>query len=169
MYWPLALCHASERNWVQFGEALGQSQPLLLPFGSVVQARRKRFKTGFNAQWQSRTVSAVYVGPAPSTPGGHLVLVEEDGVRRVLLTNTIYPVRGAEVAAERRPRFRISGKRSRFAVRVVAAAEIFSDCNALVASRCVNPPGGKSSLSIFASDVCEDLDSGWVIRLGIDV
>ena len=53
MYWPLALCHASERNWVQFGESLGQPRPLLLPFGSEVQAR-KRFKTGFDAQWQSR-------------------------------------------------------------------------------------------------------------------
>ena len=150
MYWPLALCHASERNWVQFGESLGQPRPLLLPFGSEVQAR-KRFKTGFDAQWQSRSISAMYLGPAPSTPGGHLVLVEDDGAKKVLLTNTIYPVRGVEYGEERKPKFRISGKRSRFVVKVVAAADVYPSDHSCGVSSCECAPGGESSSSVFSS------------------
>ena len=149
-FWPLALGHATERNWWQFGEALGQPQPVLLPFGSPVQAR-KRFQTGFQAQWQSRSVSAVYLGPAPSTPGGHLVLVTDKGEQKVLLTNTIYPVRGAEAGAVVKPKYRISGKRSRFAVKVVAAAEMTSNNAQCRDSSCGFAAGGESSLSFAAS------------------
>ena len=68
-YWPLALCHASERNWAMFAEALGVPQVSLLPFGVRVEARKRFFKTGFEAQWQSRTVSGIYLGVAASYSG----------------------------------------------------------------------------------------------------
>ena len=128
----------------------GSHGPLLLPFGSEVQAR-KRFKTGFDAQWQSRSISAMYLGPAPSTPGGHLVLVEDDGAKKVLLTNTIYPVRGVEYGEERKPKFRISGKRSRFVVKVVAAADVYPNDHSCGVSSCECAPGGESSSSVFSS------------------
>ena len=73
IYWPLALQHASTRNWINFNEAVGIPQPVLLPFGVKVHAR-KRTQSGYAAQWEPRTVEGLYVGHAPSTPGGHLVL-----------------------------------------------------------------------------------------------
>ena len=36
IYWPLALQHASTRNWINFNEAVGIPQPVLLPFGVKV-------------------------------------------------------------------------------------------------------------------------------------
>ena len=77
-FWPLALIHASTRNWINFSESLGVPQPQLLPFGVSIHARR-RTRSGYAAQWESRTVEGKYLGHAPSTPGGHLVLVP-DGV-----------------------------------------------------------------------------------------
>ena len=70
--WPLALLHGSARNWLNFNEAVGIPQVPLLPFGLRVHAR-KRTRTGYDAQWESRTVQGVYLGPAPHTTGGHLV------------------------------------------------------------------------------------------------
>ena len=139
-YWPLAFCHASERSWAMFAEALGVPQVSLLPFGVRVEAR-KRFKTGFEAQWQSRTLSGIYLGVAPHTPGGHLVLVEDVGSRKVLLTNTVYPLRGEDTGAARRPKFRLPGKRSHFAVKVAAAAWTYHDSEENQLARC-SPGGG---------------------------
>ncbi|CAE7537698.1 RE1 [Symbiodinium sp. CCMP2592] len=121
-FWPLALLHASARNWVRFFEGLGVPQPLLPPFGVPVEARQ-RTQTGYEAQWRPRTVRGVYIGQAPHTPGGHLVLIGEGEDRKVLLTSTIFPVRG-ELTAVPKPRHRLTGKRSSFAVRVVAAADV---------------------------------------------
>ena len=67
-FWPLALAHASERNWTNFCESLGVPQPPLLPFGLRVHARR-RTRTGFQARWEARTVEGCYLGHAPNTPG----------------------------------------------------------------------------------------------------
>ena len=90
--WPLALNHASRRNWVMLCEAVGIPQPSLLPFGVKLQARQ-RLRTGFDAQWSTRTIEALYLGHAPDTPGGHLVLVSDPSKEpRVLLTNTVYPL-----------------------------------------------------------------------------
>ena len=121
-FWPVALLHASSRNWALFSEALGVPQPPLLPFGQPVQAR-KRTKTGYDAQFQLRTMPGKYLGLATNTPGGHLVLIEVEGSSKILLTNTVYPVRGSGPSAPRKPRYRLIGKRSPdFEVRVAAAA-----------------------------------------------
>ena len=68
-------------------------------------------------------MSGLYIGIAPNTPGGHLVLIEEGDSRKILLTNTVYPVRGEDKGVLRRPKFRLVGKRSHFAIKVVAAAK----------------------------------------------
>ena len=119
-FWPLALHHASLRNWVDFCEVAGVVHPPLLPFGLKVHARR-RVRTGFEAQWEARTMPGVYLGQAPNTPGGHLVLVGEGDEQKVLLTNTVYPL-GEGPKGVRKPKYRLVGKRSpHFAVRVLAA------------------------------------------------
>ena len=100
-FWPLALMHASTRFWIRFNETLGIGQPNLLPFGMRIMAR-KRMRSGYETQWESRTQEGVYVGHAPSTPGGHLVLLPSEGGHKVLLTNTVYPLR-AETALAPNP------------------------------------------------------------------
>ncbi|CAE7787133.1 RE1 [Symbiodinium sp. CCMP2592] len=141
-FWPLALLHASTRNWHVFAEALGVLQPVMLPFGAPVEAR-KRTQTGYAAQWQARTVRGTYVGHAPNTPGGHLVLVDDEGVKKVLLTSTVFPL-AKGCAGPPKPRFRLKGKRSSFATRVVAASPLgplsLLRCDARFA------PGGESFL-----------------------
>eukprot|EP00439_Symbiodinium_sp_Y106_P004816 s957_g1.t1 len=57
-FWPLAALHASERNWHQMSEFLGQQPVPLLPFAMPVHGR-KRFATGFDAQWATRTAVRV--------------------------------------------------------------------------------------------------------------
>lgn len=104
-FWPLALLHVSARNWFLFSESLGVPRAPLLAFGLPVEAR-KRTKTGFESQWQPKTARGLYIGQAPQTPGGHLVLVREGDLVRVLLTSTVFPVRVGK------PKFRISSKRS---------------------------------------------------------
>ncbi|CAE7227612.1 unnamed protein product [Symbiodinium necroappetens] len=142
-YWPLALVHASTRNWIGFCESVGVPQPPLLPFGMKVQAR-KRVRTGYQFQWEPRTVEGVYLGHAPNTPGGHLVLVPQDGDFKVLLTNTVYPQRESS-AVVRKPKYRLVGKRSpTFAVRVVAATSL-SDLGQEAGTRFA--PGGESLMN----------------------
>ena len=122
--WPLALLHGSARNWLIFNEAVGIPQIPLLPFGLKVHARR-RTRTGYSAQWEARTEAGIYVGPAPHTPGGHLVWIpEKDGEPgRILLTNTVYPLRGQSATCVK-PKYRLRDKRSPpFALRAVAAVE----------------------------------------------
>ena len=108
-FWPLALLHASNRHWMGLARDLGITQPVLLPFGLGLHAR-KRQTTGYGSHWVTRTLSGKYLGQAPSTPGGHLVLVgQAEGEPKLLLTNTVYPIRGATAA---KPKFRIKGKMS---------------------------------------------------------
>ena len=107
-YWPFAILHASNRHWVTMCESLGIPQPVLLPFGMKLQARQ-RVKTGFPAHWRARTVSGLYLGHAPDTPGGHLVLILGDADAKVLLTNTVYPVL-ERTLAHKKPKYRIRGK-----------------------------------------------------------
>ena len=83
----------TRRNWLLLCESLNISHPTLLPFGITLHARQ-RFKTGRDAQRRRRTIEGRYLGQAPDTPGGHLVLVSDDsGQQKVLLTNTVYPLR----------------------------------------------------------------------------
>ena len=108
-YWPLAILHVSNRFWLQVAESLGIPQPVLLPFGVRLHAR-KRFATGFTSHWRQRTVEGRYLGQAPNTPGGHLVLVADGGTEKVLLTNTVYPLTGAHAAGK--PKLRLRAKTS---------------------------------------------------------
>ena len=143
--WPLALLHASSRNWVTFLEQLGIPQPVLLPFGVEIHAR-KRFKTGYKEQWRSRTVAGVYLGIAPNTPGGHLVLVPDGEDKKVLLTGTVYPLRGERLGEPKKPKYRLVGKRSPdFAVRVVAAVDCRNATVLAAVSEARFSPGGESS------------------------
>ena len=163
--WPLALLHGSARNWLNFNEAAGIPQLPLLPFGLKVHARR-RTRTGYEAQWESRTVEGVYVGPAPHTPGGHLVLVpgaEGDG-SKVLLTNTVYPLSGTS-ATMGKPKYRLCGKRSPpFALRVVAAADAPGSGTVFSAMWLADSHGGESFLDGFdlSKNVYGDENVGFV-------
>ena len=164
IYWPLALLHASARNWLNFCEEVGVPQVPVLPFGLRVHARRCT-RTGYEAQWESRTVEGKYLGPAPSTPGGHLVLVkvEDSGEAKVLLTNTVYPLSKVE-GRDGKPRYRLRSKRSApYAVKVVAATDVSSRRGE--ASRFA--PGGESFEPFFNGEPFffespePDSDSPW--------
>ena len=125
VYWPLAVLHASNRFWVTMAESLGIPQPVLLPFGLRLHAR-KRFATGYNSHWRQRTVAGQYLGQAPNTPNtiwGHLVLVlEGDGTRKVLLTNTLYPLMSSAI----KPKLRLRTKTApRLVLKLVSAKECF--------------------------------------------
>ena len=162
IYWPLALQHASTRNWINFNEMIGIPQPVLLPFGVKVHARR-RTRTGFAAQWEPRTVAGIYVGHAPNTPGGHLVLVQEEDKLKVLLTNTIYPLKGSGDKVVK-PRYRLRHKRSPpFVVRVVAAREL--DHESTCFARCT--PGGESFSGSGGSD--ENFEADFELQSGVRV
>ena len=171
-YWPLALHHASTRNWFDFCEVAGVVHPPLLPFGLRVHAR-KRVKTGFAAQWEARTMPGLYLGQAPSTPGGHLVLVEQDGGSKVLLTNTVYPL-GTGPVAVKKPKYRLVGKRSpHFSVRVVAAQELPGQ---LTTAGARSRPGGECfrSSSSFSTEgefvvVSKDSTEGDFVVIGDDL
>ena len=123
-FWPFAVLHASNRNWVSLAEQLGAPSLALLPFGMRLQAR-KRMKRAEMTSWASRTVEARYLGHAPSTPGGHLVWVCDDKLGpKVLLTNTVYPV-GSSSADAVRPKRRLTSKTApEFVVKAVAATPL---------------------------------------------
>ena len=140
--WPLALLHISTRNWLRFFESLGMPQAPLLAFRTRVEAR-KRTRTGYQHQWVSRTIGGLYIGQAPHTTGGHLVLIIDAGKQKVLLTGTVFPVRGDSFAGPLKPRFRLKEKRSSFATRVVAAAVVAHIDDDGLLSRLT--PGGESS------------------------
>ena len=138
-FWPLAVLHSSNRNWCNLCESLGVPQPVLLPFGVPLHARR-RATTGYRSHWVSRTVLGTYLGQAPCTPGGHLVWVPDDkGGHKIMLTNTVYPLRPAP--SERRPRFRIFGKRGPpLVLKPVSLARVSLLPQVQV---CGNTPGGE--------------------------
>ncbi|CAE7521159.1 RE2 [Symbiodinium sp. CCMP2592] len=141
-FWPLALLHTSNRNFHELCAALGQPRPAMLNFGAPVEAR-KRLKSGHKKHWEPRTVPGRYLGQAPDCTGGHLVLVGKNlSDQKVLLTNTIYPLRPEP--APPKPKYRLSGKRSPgFATRAVAAVASLWPSRRPRASRL--SPGGESS------------------------
>ena len=123
---------------------MGIPQIPLLPFGLKVHARR-RTRTGYSAQWEARTEAGIYVGPAPHTPGGHLVWIpEKDGEPgRILLTNTVYPLRGQSATCVK-PKYRLRDKRSPpFALRAVAAVEATGHVWSLPSRWAGGAPGGE--------------------------
>ena len=149
-FWPVAIRHASQRHWRFTLEALGIPQPKLFPFGLVVHARLRK-PVGADAAWQPRTSQGIYLGEAPQTPGGHLVLLSSASStdpRRILLTNTVYPVFQESIP---RPKFRMTKKaplnpdKLRTALAVVAAVltpDIADD---------ESSGGGRCSLACFFS------------------
>ena len=121
--WPLAVLHASNRNWLLMCEALGAPTLSLLPFGQVLHAR-KRLKHADKSSWGPRTVRGKYLGQAPSTPGGHLVWIEDVDGPKVLLTNTVYPIRPSDPPA-RKPAYRLFHKTPLdFALKTVMAWQV---------------------------------------------
>ena len=122
--WPFAVCHASNRNWVQVSELLGLPVVHLLPFGLSVQARR-RLKHTDRSSWSVKTLPGQYLGQAPHTPGGHLVWVKDaDEGSRVLLTNTVYPV-ALDHTEKGRPKYRLRDKTGpEFVLRAVSAVPV---------------------------------------------
>ena len=120
--WPLAIMHASRRNFVQLCEQLHLPQPALIQFGTRLHAR-KRLKTGHKKHWEPRTFEATYVGVAPDCAGGHLVMTtEKKGGRKVHLTNTVYPLVASPPPPKPRFRFKDKGPPT-FAVRTVTAIQ----------------------------------------------
>ena len=138
-FWPLAILHSSSRNWSNLCESLGIPQPVLLPFGVPLHAR-KRTTTGYRSHWVSRTVLATYLGLAPNTPGGHLVWVpDEKGGYKVMLTNTVYPL--GPVSSDPKPKFRIFGKtRPALALKLVRMSPVPLSP---VVQVCQDAPGGE--------------------------
>ena len=122
-FWPLALLHASRRHWVALCQDLGIVQPVLLPFGLELLARQ-RARSGYESHWRSRAVKGVYLGHAPDTPGGHLV-TEEAGDRKVLLTNSVYPLSPRQVDPAK-PRFRLRDKTTPHLVKTLVFADSLS-------------------------------------------
>ena len=123
--WPLAVLHAGRRSWINVSQAFGLYQPSLLPFGQPVQAKR-RYKIGAGTAWQDRTIKGIYVGQAPDTAGGHLVLLREEDKYKVLLTNTIFPVTRPNPAdTPPKPKYRLKGKSSpHFEVRTIGVSAL---------------------------------------------
>ena len=147
-FWPLAVLHASNRNWIEACTAMGVTQPNLLPFGLRLHARQ-RTRTGYQAHWRSRTVEGRYLGHAPNTPGGHLVLVGEGAEQKILLTNTVYPV-GPEARVTVKPRYRLRVKTSpHFLLRSVPAVPVLRRIMASQGSRL--SPGGEWVQVAFVS------------------
>ena len=165
--WPLALLHATARNWAVFMESLGIPQPHLLPFGTKVHARC-RSRSGYDSQWGARTAEGIFVGPAPNVSGGYLVLLpqgEEGDGAKVLLTSTIFPLRGEPSGVPRKPKFRLTGKRSPdFVVRAVAATLFEKEPGAETA----HTPGGESfGVNFEFSDVPdEEASDEGLVELG---
>ena len=159
-FWPLALLHASRRHWVALCQDLGIVQPVLLPFGLELLARQ-RARSGYESHWRSRTVKGVYLGHAPDTPGGHLVLVtEEAGDRKVLLTNSVYPLSPRQVDPAK-PRFRLRDKTTPHLVKTLVFADSLSLAPPVSARDVARlAPGGEWDQNDWEFDGSEcDLDS----------
>ncbi|CAE7442809.1 GIP, partial [Symbiodinium necroappetens] len=73
-WWPFAAETAvAQHQAVAFGRKL----PTVARFGSKVFTKRKGYGQGGRFDLQPRWMSATYLGPARSVPGGHLVLTDE--------------------------------------------------------------------------------------------
>ena len=78
-----------------------------------------------DADWAARTHKGQYLGQAPDTPGGHLVLIPaESGGFKVLLTNTVFPMSAHDNKLPK-PRYRLRSKsKPEFALRSISVATI---------------------------------------------
>ena len=145
VFWPLAVLHASSRNWVELCSALGAVQPTLLPFGVRLHARQ-RTATGFQSHWRSRTVAGKYLGLAPHTPGGHLVLIPDAHGDKILLTNTVYPLKSS-IAKVPKPKYRLRSKTADFVIRAVRAVPL---ARSVLVPGCARfAPGGEWGSKVF--------------------
>ena len=144
-FWPfVAVLHASNCNWTNLCEELGAPMANLLPFGLVLQARR-RLKVSDKSSWEGRTLPGRYLGHAPNTPGGHLVWATDPKLGpKVLLTSTVFPLH-AEAERPLEPKRRLVHKTSpRFALSSISAAPIESHAAHLFSSAVTKlSPGGE--------------------------
>ena len=168
-FWPLAVLHASRRNWVHLCSDLGIPQPTLLPFGVRLQARQ-RHRSGFASHWRSRTVPGLYLGQAPDTPGGHLVLVDCDGEeKKVLLTNTVYPL-GPKTPELKKPKYRLRGKSAPDfvlrTVRVSATCIVVPDVQGSLARLSPGGEWGKGELESDSESVQNEFESDFALAHG---
>ena len=96
---------------------------VLLCYHSVHRFRRESvWHRGIRNTGSPEQFPDGYLGQAPDCTGGHLVLLGGRSADfKVLLTNTVYPVRPGP--APPKPKFRLKGKSSPgFEIRTVAAA-----------------------------------------------
>ena len=168
-FWPLAVLHASRRNWVHLCSDLGIPQPTLLPFGVRLQARQHH-RSGFASHWRSRTVPGLYLGQAPDTPGGHLVLVDCDGEeKKVLLTNTVYPL-GPKTPELKKPKYHLRGKSAPDfvlrTVRVSATCIVVPDVQGSLARLSPGGEWGKGELESDSESVQNEFESDFALAHG---
>ena len=73
-FWPMAADTAVAQ---QQSMALGRKFPSAARFGSRIYTKRKAYGTGGSFELKSKWVGGVYLGPARTVPGGHLVYTDE--------------------------------------------------------------------------------------------
>ncbi|CAE7463061.1 GIP, partial [Symbiodinium necroappetens] len=73
-FWPMAADTAVAQ---QQSMALGRKFPSAARFGSRIYTKRKGYGTGGSFELKSKWIGGVYLGPARTVPGGHLVYTDE--------------------------------------------------------------------------------------------
>ncbi|CAE7278448.1 GIP, partial [Symbiodinium microadriaticum] len=76
-FWPMAADTAVAQ---QQSMALGRKFPSAARFGSRVFTKRKGYGTGGSFDLKSKWIGGVYLGPARTVPGGHLVYTDENNL-----------------------------------------------------------------------------------------
>ncbi|CAE7279098.1 GIP [Symbiodinium microadriaticum] len=76
-FWPMAADTAVAQ---QQSMALGRKFPSAARFGSRIYTKRKGYGTGGSFELKSKWIGGVYLGPARTVPGGHLVYTDEENL-----------------------------------------------------------------------------------------
>ena len=76
-FWPMAADTAVAQ---QQSMALGRKFPSAARFGSRIFTKRKGYGTGGSFDLRSKWIGGVYLGPARTVPGGHLVYTDESNL-----------------------------------------------------------------------------------------
>ncbi|CAE7297817.1 unnamed protein product, partial [Symbiodinium sp. KB8] len=76
-FWPMAADTAVAQ---QQSMALGRKFPSAARFGSRIFTKRKGYGTGGSFDLKSKWIGGVYLGPARTVPGGHLVYTDENNL-----------------------------------------------------------------------------------------
>ena len=133
-FWPLAVLHASRRNWVHLCSDLGIPQPL---FSHSACVCRRVSVTGLGLRLTGGLAAWIVFGPGPGHAGRAPCSCGLDGEeKKVLLTNTVYPL-GPKTPELKKPKYRLRGK----------SAPDFVLRTARVSSTCVAVPDAQGSLA----------------------